>query len=247
MKPIAIFLTGHAPDTLRARSGDFDHWFRMALGVPRANVMVVNVDAGAPLPTPDSVAGAIISGSAAMVTEQLDWSEHLAAWLRDAIPTGLPLFGVCYGHQLMAHALGGVVGELPGGREMGTQTITLTDAGRTDPLTTGLPVAFPAHTSHRQSVLSLPPGAQVLARSALDPHHILRYGLRAMSTQLHPEFSTTTMRAYIRLRHVQLLAEDIDVKAMLAGVCATPEAKRLLRRFAVQVDALHRGLFEAAA
>lgn len=237
MKPIAILLTGHAPAPLRARLGDFDHWFRMAMGLPRERVQIINVDEGATLPALDTLAGAVISGSAAMVTEQLDWSEQLAAWIRTAVPAGLPLFGVCYGHQLMAHALGGTVGELAGGREMGTQTINLTAAGHADPLLAGFPDHFTAHTTHLQSVLEVPPGAQVLASSARDPYHILRYGPQAVSTQLHPEFSTTAMRAYVRLRHVKLMAEGIDTKAMLAGVTATPDAKRLLRRFANHANA----------
>ncbi|HEX7338768.1 MAG TPA: glutamine amidotransferase [Rhodanobacteraceae bacterium] len=238
MKPIAILLTGHAPDSLRARLGDFDHWFRMALGVPRERVVVINVDEGAALPDPSTLAGAVISGSGAMVTEHLDWSEQLADWIRDAVPAGLPLFGVCYGHQLMAYALGGKVGELAGGREMGTQTITVNADGKADPLLAGLPAQFAAHTTHLQSVLEVPAGASVLAASARDPNHIVRYTPHAVSTQLHPEFSTTAMRAYIRLRHVKLMAEDIDYKAMLKNVTATPVARRLLRRFAIEAEAL---------
>jgi len=125
MKPILIVRTGRAPDPIRARHGDFQHWFRLVAGLRRERVQVVDVAAGEALPPTQAVAGAIITGSAAMVTERLPWSEGTAGWIRNAMDAGLPLFGVCYGHQLMAHALGGRVDYLPGGREIGTQAIEL--------------------------------------------------------------------------------------------------------------------------
>jgi GMP synthase (glutamine-hydrolysing) len=156
----------------------------------------------------------------------------------------LPLFGVCFGHQLMAHALGGRVDDLPGGREIGTQAIGLSVGAGTDPLLEGIvptnedtvpPTAgFRAHTTHQQGVLEAPSGASVLARSARDAHQILRYGTLAVSTQFHPEFSAAAMRAYITLRAERLRAESMDVPALLRGVRAAPEARRLLRRFARQ-------------
>lgn len=247
MKPFAILLTGHAPDVIRARLGDFDHWFRLGLNLPVTRVRVLDVTAGAALPEPDTLAGAVISGSAAMVTERLDWSERLAGWVRDAVTAQLPLFGVCYGHQLMAHALGGRVGALPGGREIGTRTIEILDAGRDDPLLTGLPARFAAHTTHEQSVLEAPAGARVLARSQRDPHQILRYGPQAVSTQLHPEFSAAAMRAYLRLRASNLRAESLDVPALLDAVSAAPHARRLLRRFARDADSLRHDPLGAVA
>jgi GMP synthase (glutamine-hydrolysing) len=59
-----------------------------------------------PLPAPDNATIAGDTGSWDMVTERLPWSEMTAAWIREAMAIEMPLFGVCYGHQLMAHALG---------------------------------------------------------------------------------------------------------------------------------------------
>jgi len=245
--PLLIILTGHAPDAIRARLGDFDHWFRLALRLAPHQVRVVDVAAGDALPGAGTVAGAVISGSAAMVTERLGWSEHLAGWIRDAMDAGLPLFGVCYGHQLMAHALGGRVGDLAHGREMGTRDIEVLEAGRHDPLLSGLPACFAAHTTHRQGVLEIPPGAAVLARSARDPHQILRYAPTAVSVQLHPEFSVAAMRAYIRLRAPMLHGEGLDVAGMLDEVRAAPQARRLLRRFVRSLSAPRHATTGAAA
>jgi GMP synthase (glutamine-hydrolysing) len=231
MRPLLLIQTGEAPDVVRAQFGGFADWFREAMRLRPAQMQVVRVDAGEALPHPGDVPGAVITGSAAMVTERTDWSEHTAAWIRDALAAHTPLFGVCYGHQLMAHALGGTVGWLPDGREMGTQTMSRGRLPGTG-VTRGLPASFPAHTTHRQSVLAPPPGAQVLARSARDPHQLLRYASRAVSTQFHPEFTAACMRAYIDARADALREEGCDVAAMREAVRETEAARTLLERFA---------------
>ncbi|HET7359353.1 MAG TPA: glutamine amidotransferase [Rhodanobacteraceae bacterium] len=222
MKPVLIIVTGHAPAPIRARLGDFDHWFRVALRLPPSRVQAIDAQHAA-LPAPHAVAGAVITGSSAMVTDRAAWSEHLAGWIRTAMDASLPLFGVCYGHQLMAHALGGRVDDLPGGREIGTQRIEWLD---------GEAPAFRAHTTHQQAVLEAPAGARVLARSPRDARQILEYGPRAMSTQFHPEFSAAAMRGYIALRAGTLRDEGMDVAALLRDVGPAPQARLLLRRFA---------------
>jgi GMP synthase (glutamine-hydrolysing) len=231
MKPVLIILTGRAPDNIRARHGDFPHWFRVGARLARP-VQVVDVAGGGSLPAPGSVAGGIITGSAAMVTERAAWSERTAGWIRDAMDVELPLFGVCFGHQLMAHALGGRVDYLPGGREIGTQPISLHAGSRNDPLLIGMPERFMAHTTHEQSVLEAPSGARVLAGSARDPNHLLRYGPRASSVQFHPEFNADVMRAYIRRKHVAMCKEGQDPREAFRAVAPTPHARRLLQRFA---------------
>jgi GMP synthase (glutamine-hydrolysing) len=234
MKPVLIIRTGRAPDAIRARHGDFPHWFRLGARLHPRQLQIIDVAAGEALPLPREVAGAIITGSAAMVTAREPWSERTAGWIRDAMDIELPLFGVCYGHQLMAHALGGRVDYLPGGREIGTQSIELSLNPAHDPLAASLPASFRAHTTHEQSVLEPPIGAIVLARSARDPHQLLRYGPRALSTQFHPEFNADVMRAYIRRKHADMRREGADPQQVFSAVAATPIARRLLRQFSRQ-------------
>jgi GMP synthase (glutamine-hydrolysing) len=148
-----------------------------------------------------------------------------------------PLFGVCYGHQLMTHALGGTVGWLPAGREIGTETITRLSQDAALVLH-ALPPSFPAQTTHRQSVLEPPAGAEVLARSQRDPHQLLRYAPNALSSQFHPEFTPDFMRAYIDVRADALREEGSDPDALRAGVRESEDARLLLERFAH--DALNR-------
>ncbi|WHZ20015.1 MAG: Glutamine amidotransferase, class I [Rhodanobacteraceae bacterium] len=231
MRPLLLIQTGEAPEAIRAAFGGFADWFRTAMRLTPAQMQVVRVDAGAQLPAPHAVAGAVITGSAAMVTDRADWSERTAAWIRTALDAETPMFGVCYGHQLMAHALGGTVGWLPAGREIGTQAITRTHSDD-DAWLDALPAAFPAQTTHRQSVLQAPSGAAALARSELDPNQLLRYAPHAWSTQFHPEFNPDFMRAYIEARADALREEGLDPEALRDAVRDTESARMLLERFA---------------
>jgi GMP synthase (glutamine-hydrolysing) len=231
MKPVLIIRTGRAPDPIRARHGDFPHWFRLGAGLHTRQLHIVDVAAGEALPSPREIAGAMITGSAAMVTARAAWSERTAGWIRDAMDIELPLFGVCYGHQLMAHALGGRVDYLPGGREIGTQAIGLSCDAAHDPLARTLPASFRAHTTHEQSVIEPPRASIVLAGSARDSHQLLRYGPSAVSAQFHPEFNADVMRAYIKRKHADMQREGSDPLQAFRAVAATPFARRLLRRF----------------
>jgi GMP synthase (glutamine-hydrolysing) len=229
-QPFLILETGQPVESMRRHRG-FPHWIRVAARLPADAAVVVNVQAGEALPSREGFAGAIVTGSGAMVTDRADWSEASAQWLRDAAHAGMPLLGICYGHQLIAHALGGEVGWHPAGREMGTVELELHDAAAQDPLFAGLPAQFAAQATHLQSVLRAPEGATVLARSAHDACHAFRWGERAWGVQFHPEFSTTHMRGYVRARRDALRGEGRCPHAVAREVRATPHARRVLRRF----------------
>ncbi|MBS0463049.1 MAG: glutamine amidotransferase [Proteobacteria bacterium] len=228
--PFLIIETGEPAPELR-RHGPFAHWIRVAAGLHRDEALVCRVLEGQGLPSREGFAGAIISGSGAMVTERLDWSERSAHWLREAAHAGLPLFGICYGHQLIAHALGGEVDWNPFGREIGTVRIERCARTGADVLFDGLPDAFCVHATHMQSVVRLPEGAVRLARSEKDACHAFRWGASAWGVQFHPEFSTAIMRGYIDARREKLHNEGIDRATVQRTVTAAPLARRLLRRF----------------
>ena len=233
MRPPFLILQTGCPVASMRRHGSFAHWIRVAAGLRDDDVVVIDVENGEDLPTREGFAGVFVTGSGAMVTDLLPWSEASAAWLRDAAHAGLPLLGICYGHQLIAHALGGQVGYNPAGREMGTVGITLQPDAADDALFAGLPAQFPVQATHMQTVLVLPEGAQLLATSEKDAACAFRWGENAWGVQFHPEFSTTHMSGYIRARREALAGEGSDATVMEQAVRATPCARQLLRRFVV--------------
>ena len=228
--PFLILETG-APLAALRRHGGFGHWIRVAAGLSARDTVICRVADGEALPPPEGWRGVLITGSAAMVTQRLGWSEASASWLLTAAAHGLPLFGICYGHQLLAHAFGGSVGDNPAGREMGTMAVELHADAAHDPLFSGLPLRFPAQTTHQQTVLAPPPGATVLARSQRDACQAFRLGDRIWGVQFHPEFSADAMRGYIRSRAPALQSEGTDAQALHREVRPTPMARRLLSRF----------------
>ncbi|WP_433706658.1 glutamine amidotransferase [Paraburkholderia sacchari] len=228
---LLIIQVGTPPNEVRARFGDLPDWFCRVLERPRESVKVVRVFDGETLPRPDTRCVAIITGSWSMVTDLHPWSEATAQWIRDAIEIRMPLFGVCYGHQLMAHALGGKVDYHPRGREVGRHSVTLSPEALRDPLLQDWPQTFPAHLTHEQSIIELPTCAQALGYSAHDFHQIVRYGPGAISTQFHPEFTAEIAGACIEQSAAVLRAEGTDPAALLRTLGETEHATHLLRKF----------------
>ncbi len=229
---LLIVQTGAVLPALQPRHGDFPAWFQRGLGLPREKISIARVDAEETLPVPERIDAVVITGSGAMVTERLAWSERTADWLRAAVQAGLPMLGVCYGHQLLAHALGGHVDYNPRGREIGTVDIECLPAATNDVLFGALPTQFRAHATHLQSVLSPPPAATVLARSVLDDCQAVRYAPRVWGVQFHPEFSVAHMHGYLQERTPAVNGEGLDAQRIIGAVGASPHARLVLRRFA---------------
>lgn len=234
MKQIVILKVGTTFPATGEQFGDFDDWTRAALG-DALPVRSVDVEHGEALPAVAQCAGVVITGSHSMVTDELPWSVATEVWLRTLLEAGTPIFGVCYGHQLLAKAAGGEVGYHPQGKEIGTVPIELLPAAQDDVIFADLPSSFLAHVTHSQTVLQLPPGATRLACNAFEPNHAYRLGEFAYGVQFHPEYSAAIMRSYIEQQADALTAAGRDVSAILDGVADTPVAASLLQRFVAMV------------
>ena len=230
MRPIVILKTGNTLPGIDTARGDFDAWIAPGLGWREDEVRVVEAHRDEPLPPADAVSGAVVTGSPAMVTDHEPWSVRAGEWLAELVALGTPIFGICYGHQLLAEALGGDVGLNPRGREIGTVDIELFDH-QDDALFGGLGARMPAHTTHLETVLRLPEGARALARSALDDNHAFRVGACAWGVQFHPEFDADIMRRYVEARRAPILEEGLDADGIHAAVDETPASTGLLARF----------------
>ncbi|MGM9427328.1 glutamine amidotransferase [Hydrogenophaga sp. MI9] len=231
--PLLILKTGSTHAHIRERLGDFDDWIAAGLrdgGATTVQSHDVRTDG---LPgAPGQFAGVVLTGSHSMVSEREPWSEALVPWLQAAVEAGTPVLGICYGHQLLAHALGGEVTHHPDGVEIGTVTVERHPASESDPLLGGLPERFPAQAVHWQSVRSLPADAVLLAGSAHEAHHAFRVGERAWGVQFHPEFSDEALRAYLDGMGPTLASEGLDAAQIATALKPTPEAASVLPRFA---------------
>lgn len=230
-RPLAILQTGDAPQAVSSQHGNFDAMFLQLGDIDPAGAEIINLPLGDVPRAPGHYRGAIITGSPAMVTDALPWSEQAAAWLRDAADAGLPLFGACYGHQLMAYAFGGEVGYHPQGMEIGTLEIELLPGAQDDPLLRHYPPRFYANLIHAQSVLRVPEGATVLARSAHDAHQIIRYRPHVFSTQFHPEFNGAVMQAYLTWIAGEHPENAALYQERLRCAANTPISQGILREF----------------
>jgi GMP synthase (glutamine-hydrolysing) len=227
---VVILKTGTTYPPIRDRFGDFDAWFVRGLS-DSLNLTVVDVTRESPPGHPSDWHGIVITGSPAMVSDREPWSETAAAWVRQAVDARVPLLGVCYGHQLLAHAMGGHVDYHPEGRETGSHRVRLLGSAHDDPLFRGLPEQFHAQLTHKQSVIELPPDAQWLARSDFEPHQAFRVGECAWGVQFHPEFTDQIMTAYLKVQAPDLTKEGLDADHLLRSVVPAPKASGLLVRF----------------
>ncbi len=232
MHQLLVIKTGTTLPSLLAKQGDFEDWIIAGLSVPPDRAAVVDVQCGAALPAPNDVAGVVITGSHAMVTDHEPWSERTAAWLCKAVEQHTPVLGICYGHQLLAYALGGEVGNNPRGNETGTVDVHLNQAGFADRLLGGLANPLRMQVSHQQTVLKLPTGARRLAWSDRDEHQAFSVGDNVWGVQFHPEFNVTAVRAYAEDDREVLRAEGQDPDRISAQIEETIYGTKILRRFA---------------
>jgi GMP synthase (glutamine-hydrolysing) len=225
-----ILAAGSTVPAIAARRGDFDRWIREKTGDAWAGTWAVHdLRASALLPAPRDAEAFVITGSSSSVTERAPWMLRAEELVRAIDEAAIPLLGICFGHQMIAQALGGEVTRNPRGREMGTVRLQrLAD----DPLFAGLPRSFDVNASHVDSVARLPPRAEVLASTPLDPAFAFRVGPRVRAVQFHPEFDADVMRGYVQARAPLVESEGIDPHALLAAVHEGTRGIDVLRAFA---------------
>lgn len=238
---ILILKTGEFPRRMIARVGPVEQAFLDVLGAEHCVVVDARTDR---LPAVDWD-GVVVTGSAASANDPDMWVARSEDFLKRAADASVPLYGVCFGHQHLARTFGGRVEKNPAGWELGTASVTLTEAGRRDTLFTALPETFSAQQSHGEVVVELPPGARALAFNAQTAYQAFALGDAIWGTQFHPEFTPDIVCELISLLTVSLPAacfpawpadEQPLQDWLLKRVHDTPAARRCLENFATLVQ-----------
>ena len=204
---LAIIETGRPPGNLADEFGDYPAMFAKLLG-PGLEVESFHAAAGE-LPEPEAHHAYLITGSPAGVYDPLPWIEPLQQFIRSA--DGAKMVGICFGHQIMAEALGGHVEKSEKGWGAGLHRYQIVHSG---PWMDGFgSVAVPA--SHQDQVIVQPPNTEVVAASDFTPLAALAWTDRpAISFQFHPEFSLAFAKALIEKRYDTVPDPDAAIASL---------------------------------
>lgn len=176
---------------------------------------------GAPMPGPDAFDGLLVSGSEKGVYDPTPWMADLRALLLATRDVGKPIFGICFGHQIMADTFGGRA-ELT---DIGVQVGARTFAGAVGDMS--------AYVWHQDQVTEVPPGATVTLSAPYCPVGALAYDFAAQSVQFHPEYDPPAMTALFE-RGRDLFIEGALADGAIASFAQVPVAERLMARDAAR-------------
>ena len=243
---IGILETGEVAAELVGRHGDYPAMFERLLSAadPSLAFVTVRVVAGEMPASPGEADAWLVTGSRHGVYDDLPWIAPLKAFLRDCVAARVPVVGICFGHQILAEALGGAVAKSDRGWGLGVQDYEVV---RRPGWMVHVPDRFAISALHQDQVVALPPDATVLARSPHCEIAAVAYGdpeaPSAVSLQPHPEFGPAFMDELIALRAGTAFPSDEAeaARASLGRSVDSPAWARLI------VDYLHRAAAARAA
>ena len=192
-----------------------------------ADLVEFDVNSGE-LPPHTEFDGLVVTGSRSSVYADEDWIDPLVEYVAEAAADGVPILGVCYGHQVLAEALGGRVAGMDD-FELGYSTVDQVDD---DPLFEGIGEQFRVFTSHGDTVVELPPGATRIARNEYGIHGFRRE--HCWGVQFHPEYDIETAQDIAESKRERLGDEQVDQVLEQISVeeyAAACEAKQLFENF----------------
>ncbi len=219
-------------DTEAAQRIDVDSFLR-AFKLSEQQMRFVNVHDTAPsLSMLDGVNGVVIGGSRKSVWEDIPNGAALAEVIKAARAKKIPIIGICFGAQFLAHIFGGKVVRDAQREERGTYEITTSDDSFTDLLFADAPFTFMAQCAHHDCITVPPAGSVVLASSELCPVQAFAIsGADVYGLQFHPERNKTDYERGLALRGQQDPSQKPATDAIAAKLQESPEAEAILARF----------------
>ncbi len=224
---LTIIETGLPPETLRADWPTYPAMFEALISQVDDSFTyeTISVVQGMPLPDPATLEGIIHTGSAYGVYDDVAWMPALMTFIRGAAEAATPQFGVCFGHQAMAEALGGTVIKSDKGWGVGRHTY---DTPHRPDWMAGGPNQFALAVSHQDQVVAVPAGTQITASSDFCEYAGLAYaGSPSASFQGHPEFGADFCSALHELRRDRI--GDTLVDKALASFSAPLDSLTVAR------------------
>jgi len=215
---IGILQTGHCPDDFRGQYGNYDEFFKRFLAGNDFEYATYAVLDGVFPDDSRDMDGWIITGSKYGVYEDHDWISRLESFLQDTFAAAVPIVGICFGHQILAQALGGKVEKFDGGWSVGVESYTFDGHSEDAQL-----IAW-----HQDQVVEPPAAASVVGTSGFCRYAALAYGDRAYTIQPHPEFEAGFVAGLIQSRS-GILPQDVANKAIASLSMETSSAKIALQ------------------
>ncbi|MEZ5778141.1 MAG: type 1 glutamine amidotransferase [Paracoccaceae bacterium] len=209
---IGILQTGQAPDVLRAEMGDYPDMFVRLLAGRGLEFKSYHVEG---MEFPGSVHdcdGWLITGSRHGAYEDHPFIKPLEDFIRETYAEKVPLVGICFGHQIIAQALGGKVEKFKGGWAIGPQDYDF-DGEKVN-----------LNAWHQDQVVEKPSGAETVGSNAFCEHAALLYGDRAYSVQAHPEYGNDFIEGLMTHRGKGLVPDQVmaDARARFAPDNSSP-------------------------
>lgn len=201
---IGILQTGRTPEEMNAKHGDYDDLFKRMLDGRGFEFDTYKALDGELPGSPHDAQGWLITGSKFGAYEGHDWIAPLEAFLRETFAAGVPIIGVCFGHQILAQALGGKVEKYSGGWAVGATGYDKAD-GQEETI-----MAW-----HQDQVTVRPEGATVIGSNDFCENAMLAYGDKALTVQPHPEFTSDFLADLLEARRDVLpshIAEQAEAR-----------------------------------
>ncbi len=237
MRHVLLYKAGQTDPQLKGEIGDYEQWFSRVLGETVS--IEIHLAFDKPSYRISGYDGLIVSGSPRSLVESEPWMDDAAGFVRDAAAAGVAVLGVCFGHQLAAHAYGAQVRRNPNGWEAGTHEVELTLDGQHDLLFEHSPPRFSVNQSHRDEIGELSAQVKQLARGDHTETQALAVGEHVRGVQFHPEMNGAIIRRLIEHRR-QILSDEAAIRPrcrpvdhLLSNATDTPQAECVLRNFAV--------------